>query len=256
MPFTGDIEKDADLLIQNAARLFATEGDAKLVAVLSYSEISASQTDYDNWNGGTYIYTIFLDVPQVVFSEIQSELKQIEECIEQKLSAFSHRYPDSWLRIKIAPLLVESDTWQDDARRWLTGEGLTNQGRVRSSNIASRECDGLLFRSDPEILIYKALKAKGVAFAPLPVFLKGGREYSRIEPDFILVKNGLIMCIEIDGDTVHTETPSEANARTRILSNEGIVVERFSSTRCATPQAAETLANEILALIETHRRNR
>ena len=256
MPFTGDIEKDADLLIQNAARLFATEGDAKLVAVLSYSEISASQTDYENWNGGTYGYTIFLDVPQTVFFEIQSELKQIEYSIEQKLLAFAHRYPDSWLKIKIAPLLVESDTWQDDARRWLTGDGITNQGRVRSSNIASRECDGLLFRSDPEIFIYKALKSKGVAFAPLPVFLKGGREYSRIEPDFILVKNGLIMCIEIDGDTVHTETPSEANARTRILSNEGIVVERFSSTRCATPQAAETLANEILALIETHRRNR
>jgi len=91
MPFTGDIEKDADLLIQNAARLFATEGDAKFVAVLSNSEISASQTDYDNWNGGTYTYTIFLDVPQAVFSEIQSELQQIEESIEKKLSVFSHK---------------------------------------------------------------------------------------------------------------------------------------------------------------------
>jgi len=235
MPFTGDIEKDADLLIQNAARLFATEGDAKLVAVLSNSEISASQTDYDNWNGGTYTYTIFLDLPQAVFSEIQSELQQIEESIEKKLSVFSHKYPGPWMKIKIVPLLVESETWQDDARRWLSGVGISNQGRVRSSNIASRECDGLLFRSDPEIMIYKALKAKGLAFAPLPVFSKGGIEYSSIEPDFILVKNGLIMCIEIDGDTVHTETPAEANARTRILSNEGIVVERFSSTRCATP---------------------
>jgi hypothetical protein len=235
MPFTGDIEKDADLLIQNVARLFATEGDAKLVAVLSNSETSASQTDYDNWNGGTYTYTIFLDLPQAVFSEIQSELQQIEESIEKKLSVFSHKYPGPWMKIKIVPLLVESETWQDDARRWLSGEGISNQGRVRSSNIASRECDGLLFRSDPEIMIYKALKAKGLAFAPLPVFSKGGIEYSSIEPDFILVKNGLIMCIEIDGDTVHTETPAEANARTRILSNEGIVVERFSSTRCATP---------------------
>jgi hypothetical protein len=235
MPFTGDIEKDADLLIQNAARLFATEGDAKLVAVLINLETSASQTDYDNWNGGTYTYTIFLDLPQAVFSEIQSELQQIEESIEKKLSVFSHKYPGSWMKIKIVPLLVKSETWQDDARRWLSGEGISNQGRVRSSNIASRECDGLLFRSDPEIMIYKALKAKGLAFAPLPVFSKGGIEYSSIEPDFILVKNGLIMCIEIDGDTVHTETPAEANARTRILSNEGIVVERFSSTRCATP---------------------
>lgn len=256
MPFTGDIDKDADLLIQNTARLFAGEGDAKLVAVLSNSDISASQTDWDNWNGGTPVYTIFLDVSQAVWSEIQSEVKQIEESIELKLSAFSHRYPGSWMRVKIGPRLVDSETWQDDARRWISGEGISNQGRVRSNNIASRECDGLRFRSNPDILIYKALKAKGVAFAPLPVFLKGGREYSRIEPDFILVKSGLVMCIEIDGDTVHTETPAEANARTRILSNEGIVVERFSASRCATPQAAEALAGEILELIERHRRNR
>jgi hypothetical protein len=46
MPLTGDIDKDADLLIQNAARLFASEGDGKLVTVLSNSEISASQTDW------------------------------------------------------------------------------------------------------------------------------------------------------------------------------------------------------------------
>jgi hypothetical protein len=136
MPFTGDIDKDADLLIQNTARLFASEGDAKMVAVLSNSDISASQTDWDNWNGGAPIHTIFLDLSQAVWSEIQSEVKQIEESIELKLSAFSHRYPDSWMRVKLGPLLVESETWQDDARQWLSGEGISNQGRVRSSNIA------------------------------------------------------------------------------------------------------------------------
>jgi hypothetical protein len=73
--------------------------------------------------------------------------------------------------------------------------------------MASRECDGLLFGSDPEIMIVKALKVKGVAFAPLPVFLEGGKEYSRAEPDVILCMNGLVMCIDMDGDTVHMELP-------------------------------------------------
>lgn len=68
---------------------------------------------------------------------------------------------------------------------------MTNQGRVRSKNVAPRERDGLLFRSQAEINLYLALKQVGVSFAPLPVFVRGGREYQRIEPDFIILKDGL-----------------------------------------------------------------
>lgn len=92
-------------------------------------------------------------------------------------------------------------TWRDGAKRWLAGAGISNQGRVRSDNIASREADGLLFRSVPEINLYKALKARGVSVAPLPVFVRGGKTYRRIEPDFVILKEGLVMVVEVDGDT-------------------------------------------------------
>ena len=61
----------------------------------------------------------------------------------------------------------------------LTGERINNQGRVRSGNIAAKVYDGLLFRSRPEVLFYKALKRKGVPFAPLSVVLRGGLDYRR-----------------------------------------------------------------------------
>lgn len=76
-------------------------------------------------------------------------------------------------------------------KSWLTGNNINNQGRVRSDNIATRASDGLLFRSQPEIFFYKALKSLGVPFAPLPVFVKGVESYGRIEPDFFIVKDGL-----------------------------------------------------------------
>jgi len=257
MSQTGNFEKDIDLLIQNAARLFLYEGNAKLVSILSYANISAIQTDFDNWDGGTAIYSVYLDVPQPIYLEIHAELEAISKTIEEKLGTFLHRYDRTWIgRVTISPQLIESESWQQDARDWLSGKGITNQGRVRSNNIANRQCDGLLFRSGPEINIYKALKTKGVAFAPLPVFVKGGKEYSRIEPDFIVIKDGLVLCLEIDGDTVHHETPAEANSRTRILSNEGAIVERYPASRCETPEKAEELAREILSQIEKHKRNK
>ena len=257
MPQTGDFGKDINLLAENAARLFAQEGNAKLVSVLSCAVISATQTGFDNWDGGTTIYTIYLEVPQAIYLEIRSELEDIGKEVHKKIETFLHRYERTWIGdIAISPQLIESESWRQDARDWLSGEGISNQGRVRSSNIANRECDGLLFRSTPEINLYRALKSKGLTFAPLPVFLKGGREYSRIEPDFIVIKNGIILCVEIDGDTVHKETPAEANARTRILSNEGAIVERFQASRCDTAEKANALANKILDLIEMHKRNR
>ncbi|MGB3296764.1 MAG: hypothetical protein WBA76_00745 [Phormidesmis sp.] len=258
MARTGEFNDDINLLIQNVARMFASEGDAKLVSLLAYCEISTQQTDYNNWNDGHYDgYTVYLETAHFLYAQIKDEVEDVAEAIKKKLDVLMHLYENSWVeKIAISPQLVDSETWQDDAKGWLAGEGINNQGRVRSDNIAGRECDGLLFRSQPEINLYKALKNQGVAFAPLAVFLKGGRTYSRIEPDFIIIKEGIALCVEIDGDTVHIESPAEANDRSRILSDEGVVVERYSASRCKSEEDAKRLAKEIMNTISRHKANR
>jgi hypothetical protein len=259
MARTGELKNDIGLLIQNVARMFASAGNAKLVSLLTFSNFSAQQTHSESYSDevAAYGYTIYLDISHSLYAQIKDEIEDISEIIKAALSTFMHLYENSWVeKIAISPQLINSDTWQDDAKSWLAGDGVNNQGRVRSDNIAGRECDGLLFRSQPEINLYKALKDEGVTFAPLAVFLKGGQTYSRIEPDFIIVKEGIVLCIEIDGDTVHTESPAEANDRTRILSHEGVVVERYSAKRCETNDTARKLAEEIISTIACHKANR
>ena len=127
---------------------------------------------------------------------------------------------------------------------------------MRSDNIAARQCDGLLFRSDEEINLYKALKAAGVSFAPLPVFIRGGREYRRIEPDFVLIIGGMVAVIEVDGDTVHQESPVEAHARTTMLVHEGAHVERIRASDCSTLEGAEVCAKRVLTSLAKVRASR
>ncbi len=67
--------------------------------------------------------------------------------------------------------------------------------------------------SAPEIELYRALKAIGVTFAPLPVFVRGGKQYKRIEPDFVIIKDGIVMIVEVDGVAFHNESPQEAHER-------------------------------------------
>jgi hypothetical protein len=257
MTRTGEFKDDIELLIQNVSQMFLDDGDAKIVALLAYSEVSAKETNYDNWDGGQYGYTVYLEIAHFLYTYIKDEVEDVAETIKRKLDVFMHPYGNLWIeKIAISPQLVNSKTWRDDTRGWLAGEGINNQGRVRSDNIAGRECDGLLFRSQPEINLYKALKKEGVTFSPLAVFLKGGQTYSRIEPDFIIIKEGITLCVEIDGDTVHTESPAEANARTRILSDEGVLVERYSASECKTEGDARDLAKKIINTISRHKTNR
>jgi hypothetical protein len=108
---------------------------------------------------------------------------------------------------------------------------------VRSANIAARQYDGLLFRSDEEVNLYRAFKALGVRFAPMPVFVRGGNSYRRIEPDFVVVKGGMVAVIEVDGK--HQESPVEAHDRTPMLVHEGAHVERVRASDCSTLEGAE-----------------
>lgn len=118
-----------------------------------------------------------------------------------------------------------------------------------SDNIATRSCDGLLFRSQPEILLYQALKSLGVSFAPLPVFVRGGDQHRRIEPDFVVLKDGVFFVIEVDGDTVHQERPEEAHSRTTMLLHERAFFERIKASECDTAEKAAAVAKKLLQVL-------
>jgi very-short-patch-repair endonuclease len=96
----------------------------------------------------------------------------------------------------------------------------------------------------------------GISFAPLPVFVRGGETYRRIEPDFVVLKDGIVMVVEVDGDTVHKETPTEAHNRTAMLVHEGAHVERVDAGECNTPEKAIACAHRlvgVLTKLKSHR---
>jgi hypothetical protein len=130
--------------------------------------------------------------------------------------------------------------------RYVKGEGVTNQGRVRSDNIASRQYQGLLFRSQAEVTLFTALTRAKLAVAPLPVFVRIGKAYNRLEPDFVVVYKGLTFVIEVDGDTYHRELPAEADKRLIPLTYEGVDVRRVRASELSSDVAADTVVKELI----------
>lgn len=238
-------------LLTTLAGIFIHKGDGRVVAVLARSKPSIEPVEVDNWNGGLTTHAITLHISHRLYAQIEDDRESIEKSIVAALTPLIRfaRHDDIGA-VLIVPALIVVENWREKANSWVAGKGVSNQGRVRSDNIAARSHDGLLFRSEPEIYLYKALKAKGVSFAPLPVFIRGGESYRRIEPDFLILKDGLLMVVEVDGDTVHNETPVEAHDRTTMLIHEGAHIERISSSNCDTAQKAENCAIRLLKVFE------
>jgi hypothetical protein len=241
------LTNDIEALLATSARLFASEGSVREVAILANAECSI---DWCGEEFGHDIYHLYLQVPHYLYSQISDEIEVCEELILKKARILLKPYPDELAYLTISPILSAGEEWREKANNWATGKGVNNQGRVRSNNIASIQEDGLLFRSQNEVLFYKALKSLGVSFAPLPVFIRGGEEYRRIEPDFVIVKNGVVLVVEVDGDTVHKETPAEAHDRTSMLAHEGVHIERIRASECQTQEQANACAKRIVQVID------
>jgi hypothetical protein len=240
-------ETDFDDFIAALARVFVHRGAAAAVAVLSEGNASHQ---YFGEDFGRAIYDARLEVPQGVFNSVVDRIDDLEKKLCKEAGILVRRYPYVTLQnFIICPQYVRNPKWRLGAKAWLKGEGVNNQGRVRSDNIAPYEEDGLLFRSKPEINLYKALKTREITFAPLPVFLRGGDNYRRIEPDFVIFQNGKVIVIEVDGLPFHPESLAKAHERTTMFYWEGAHIERFDASECETPEKAERVANKIQALI-------
>jgi len=253
---TTGLEQDLEGILGALANLCADAGDARAVAILAMGKPRIEQTSSDNWNGGQYGYTIYLEVPQTLYYQLEGKQTDLETTLMEKSHEITRLYDrESIDAFVITTELVHDPQWREKAKAWVSGQGVTNQGRARSDNIAPRMCDGLLFRSQPEIHLYKAFKSLGVSFAPLPVFIRGGETYRRIEPDFVVLKDGVVMIVEVDGDTVHRETPLDAHNRTTMLAHEGAHVERVNANECDTPQKATACAQKLLGVLQKLKTN-
>jgi hypothetical protein len=234
-------------LLATLANVLLAEGASQEAAILSMSDQPVVSHEFDRWNGGTFIYKVVVPVPALLFGKISTQRQELTQKIFQRLEEILQPFENHILKqLIISPIPIADKDWRQQLIKEISGGAITNQGRVRSDNIGAIPCDGLLFRSKAEINFYQAIRSTGLSFAPLPVFIKGGKEYRRIEPDFVIIREGMMIIIEVDGDTYHVETPAEAYGRTTMLEHEGARVIRVMASECKTLESAKTVVAKVL----------
>lgn len=238
--------------LRTAARLLASKGARSEVRLLAGPPPEVHESSYDNWNGGTYGYTFAFSLPLQTFSAIsQDERLTLGASIKGVMNEILESEQSYGIDEVIIRLAIEraEPEWRRKALEWTDKGGPTNQGRARSDNIAPLQFEGLLFRSQPEIFLFKALKRLELAVAPLPVFVRGGKDYQRLEPDFVLIHKSTMMVVEVDGEAFHHESPVVAHERLALLLHEGVKTERVRSTDCDTEAKAQACAQKLYELL-------
>jgi len=228
-------------------------GDARSIAVILNGDCRFESRDQDF---GVDYWSLCISLPVYMYHALSdAELIEIKQNIAEVGQPFFASMQTDYLRgVDIFPKVGEAPAdWRTNAASFLKGEGVTNQGRVRSDNIASMQHKGLLFRSQAEINLFDAIERAGLAVSPLPVFIRKGNSYHRLEPDFLVIFKGLTFIIEVDGDTFHRETPADADKRLVPLTHEGIEVRRIRAAEVASDTLADKTTKELIAYMNSRK---
>ncbi|MCT7971212.1 hypothetical protein [Laspinema olomoucense] len=97
------------------------------------------------------------------------------------------------------------------------------------------EWNGLFFRSPAELAIAKALDQRGILFFPNTrgrVPNRNGQQ-DTIEVDFIVVYQGQMGILEVDGATYHPSAAAD-HKRDRLFIRQSMICSRFAATDCMT----------------------
>ncbi|MGB3496566.1 MAG: hypothetical protein WBA57_27810 [Elainellaceae cyanobacterium] len=201
--------------------------------------VSVTLEEYDNWNGGIWTWLITVSLSPRDWAAFDGTEERTT--VEKELAEFANAIVVSDAHNFMVRLLVTAVA---------VSKGVTNQGLAHSSNPAAIEYEGLLFRSQPEILLFIALRNTGLPVMPLPVVTSNQPRFKRIEPDFVVICRGMTFVVEVDGDRWHQESPTAAQERLRHLEDEGVRIIRVSADDCKSSDSAKEAAKNILLRID------
>ncbi len=92
-----DFIKNPRTLVKTLARVFSVEKSTPEFEVLDSAAARVEQTGYDNWDGGTDVYSLYLQVPVGIYGKYSDLMEQIEKSISDKIQPLMRQYPGIWL---------------------------------------------------------------------------------------------------------------------------------------------------------------
>jgi len=218
-----------------------TEEDLTAADLLLSSQLQIS--DETNDFGEPYMLAE-LRGPRKMVESMNARTTELGERLELAIRSIVPVY-DLTFRV-LGTAIALQPGWRGEAQEQLHSRRVTNQGVGEPLAVLY---DGLRFRSNSELAIYKELDRRGLLFLPncAARVSAHGRRLTR-EPDFLVSCNGKWGILEVDGPHHTPEKAAREHERDRLFRVHGITVERYESLRCF--HEANEVVDDFLTVLE------
>lgn len=106
------VAESPDRYLATAAEMLAAEGMTDAAEILRVSTAKMEETGYDNWNGGTTIWTIYLLLEPAAYAALGAKRELLEEQINQRLKPVLDQFTSDWYGVTIAPKVESCPDWR------------------------------------------------------------------------------------------------------------------------------------------------
>lgn len=99
--------------LSTAAQMLATEGMHPAADLLRRAEPRLEPTGFDNWNGGTTIWTIYLEIDPSFFAQLGERRSALQDQINKRIDALLGDQIGHSYSVEIRPKVEHQEGWRD-----------------------------------------------------------------------------------------------------------------------------------------------
>lgn len=103
---------DNEAFLASVEAMLTAEGMTEAAELLRKADADLIETGYDNWNGGTRIYTLFLSIDPASFGRLGAKRATLEEQITARVKLVYQQDDNNWFSATIRPRVQPRPDWR------------------------------------------------------------------------------------------------------------------------------------------------
>lgn len=108
-----DIAENIEAYLATVSKMLTAEGMTNAAEILRTSAVDIQETGYDNLNGGTTIWTMYLLIDPAAYVHLGTKRESLESQINQRLAPVLAQFTSDWYSVTISPQVIPQPDWRD-----------------------------------------------------------------------------------------------------------------------------------------------
>lgn len=105
-------DPDDEAYLAAVEAMLTGAGMAEAAELLREADVEVVETGYDNWNGGTRLYTVFLSIDPSSYGRLGAKRTTLEEQLTARVKAVYEQNDNCWFSASIRPRIQARQDWR------------------------------------------------------------------------------------------------------------------------------------------------